>query len=192
MTRQQARRGDHDEHALLQRAADGDEQAVRQLFRSYSAKIYRHVSRVLGPDDSDVEDVVQQVFMAALDGAHHFDGRSAISTWLYGIATRRALDASRARWRRRRWSKLAKFVGAGIAGGTSEPERIVSARSEAEALLARLTPDQRTVFLLHDVEGHTFAEISNVTGIGISTLHGRLKAARTRLDKLVTGGAGEQ
>lgn len=189
MARQQARNGTLDEHALLQRGADGDEQAVRQLFRSYAAKIYRHVARILGPDDSDVEDVVQQVFIAALEGAEQFDGRSAISTWLYGIATRRALDASRARWRRRRWTKLAKFVGMG--SRVSEPERILSARSEAEALLAKLTPEQRTVFLLHDVEGQTFAEISNVTGIGISTLHGRLKAARMRLDKLVTGGSGE-
>jgi RNA polymerase sigma-70 factor (ECF subfamily) len=190
MSREQARNGVVDEHALLRRAADGDEQALRQIFRNYSARIFRHVARILGPDDSDVEDVVQQVFIAALDGADQFDGRSAVSTWLYGIATRRALDASRARWRRRRWTKVAQFVT--FKTSEPEPERVLAARSEAESLLAKLTPEQRTVFLLHEVEGYTFAEISRSTGIGISTLHGRLKAARAKLDKLAQGGAREK
>jgi RNA polymerase sigma-70 factor (ECF subfamily) len=190
MAREPARSGLVDEHALLRNAADGDEQALRQLFRNYAARIYRHVARILGSDDSDIEDVVQQVFIAALEGAGGFDGRSAISTWLYGIATRRALDASRARWRRRRWTKVAQFVTFRTA--EPEPERVLAARSEAELLLAKLTPEQRTVFLLHEVEGYTFAEISRSTGIGISTLHGRLKAARAKLDRLAQGGAREK
>lgn len=190
MAREPARSGLVDEHALLRNAADGDEQALRQLFRNYAARIYRHVARILGSDDSDIEDVVQQVFIAALEGAGGFDGRSAISTWLYGIATRRALDASRARWRRRRWTKVAQFVT--FKTSEPEPERVLAARSEAELLLAKLTPEQRTVFLLHEVEGYTFAEISSSTGIGISTLHGRLKAARAKLDRLAQGGAREK
>jgi RNA polymerase sigma-70 factor (ECF subfamily) len=59
---------------------------------------------------------------------------------------------------------------------------------EARAALAQLTPDQRTVFVLHAVEGYTFKEIQEMTGVGISTLHARLKAARKRLDKLVSEG----
>jgi len=185
MARKQARNGSVDEHALLRRAGDGDEHALRQLFRKYAARIYRHVARILGPDDSDIEDVVQQVFIAALEGVDGFDGRSAVSTWLYGIATRRALDASRSRWRRRRWTKLAQFMV--FKSTENEPERSLAARTEAEALLAKLAPEQRTVFLLHEVEGYTFAEISNSTGIGISTLHGRLTAARAKLNKLIRG-----
>ena len=49
-------------------------------------------------------------------------------------------------------------------------------------MLAELTPEQRTVFVLHQVEGYTFKEISEMTGVGISTLHARLKAARKRID----------
>ena len=190
MAREQARKNSVDDHSLLKRAANGDEYALRQLFRCYAARIYRHAARILGADDSDIEDVVQQVFIAALEGADAFDGRSAVSTWLYGITTRRALDASRARWRRRRWNRVAQFVT--FRTSESEPERSLSARTEAEAMLDKLTPEQRTVFLLHEVEGYTFAEISKSTGIGISTLHGRLKAARAKLDKLVQGEACER
>ena len=61
-------------------------------------------------------------------------------------------------------------------------------RSEAETMLAELPPELRMVFVLHDVEGYTFAEIAGMTGLGISSLHGRLMSARKKLDRMVAGG----
>lgn len=174
-----------DDRALLLRAAEGDERAAREVFRTYSVRLRRHAARILGPEDPDVDDVVQQAFMAALAGAQRFDGRSSLSTWLFGIVTRRALDAARGRWRRQRWAKLAERVGLGSA--FAQPDQSLCAVSEAEAVLGHLSPDQRVVFLMHDVEGYTFAEISGMTGVGISTLHGRLQAARGRIER-VNGG----
>ena len=154
---------------------------MRELFRTHSTRLHRQAARILGGDDPDVEDVVQQAFLAALDGAAKFDGRSSLSTWLFGITTRRALDAARARWRRQRWSRLAESVGLGAA--SLPPDDGYQMRTDAEAMLAKLPPEQRLVFVLHDVEGYTFAEISGMTGIGISSLHGRLMAARKRLER---------
>jgi len=171
-----------DEAELLSRAANGDEACVRRLFRVHSPKLHRQVARILGAADPDVEDVVQQVFLAALDGAARFDGRSTVSTWLFGIATRRALDAARSRWRRQRWSRMAEAVGMGAAAPA--PDRNLGALADADAILSRLSPEQRLVFVLHDVEGHTFAEIAGLTDIGISTLHGRLTSARKRIQQL--------
>jgi RNA polymerase sigma-70 factor (ECF subfamily) len=172
-----------EERELLARAAAGEEAAVRQLYRTHVAKLHRHAARILGANDPDVEDVVQQAFLAALDGASKFDGRSSVQTWLFGIVTRRALDAARSRFRRQRFSRLAELVGFG--GGSAAPaDRSYQAASEAEGLLAQLSPMQRAVFVLHDVEGYTFAEISGLTDVGISTLHGRLLAARKRIDEL--------
>jgi RNA polymerase sigma-70 factor (ECF subfamily) len=145
--------------------------------------LYRHAARILGADDADVEDVVQQAFLAALAGGANFDGRSTVATWLFGITTRRALDAARSRWRRQRWNRVAEGFGWTHLSAPA-PDRGMELRSEAEAMLAGLTPEQRLVFLLHDVEGHTFAEISGVTGIGISSLHARLASARKKLDRL--------
>jgi RNA polymerase sigma-70 factor (ECF subfamily) len=172
-----------DERELLARAAAGEEAAVRHLYRAHAAKLHRHAARILGQHDPDVEDVVQQAFLAALDGASKFDGRSSVQTWLFGIVTRRALDAARSRWRRQRFSRLAELVGFGNATAAA-PERAYLAASEAEQLLEQLSPMQRAVFVLHDVEGYTFAEISGLTDVGISTLHGRLLAARKRIDEL--------
>lgn len=175
-----------EELAMLQAAGAGDDAAVRRLYRTYVDRVHRHVSRVLGPHDPDVEDVVQQVFLAALAGADRFAGRSQLSTWLLGIASRRALDEARSRWRRHRWQKVTESVGLGRP--ESRPDERHAAIDEANAALAELHPDQRTVFILHDVEGHTFAEIREMTGVGISTLHARLKAAKRKLDARVAAG----
>jgi RNA polymerase sigma-70 factor (ECF subfamily) len=176
----------NDDRALLGRAAQGDEAAVRRLYRLHIAKLQRHAARILGSTDPDVEDVVQQAFLAALDGASRFDGRSSVQTWLFGIVTRRALDAARARYRRQRFSRLLESVG--LPSGTHQaPDRAYQAASEVEQTLAVLSPLQRVVFVLHDIEGYTFAEISGLTDVGISTLHGRLLAARKCIDDHVAG-----
>ena len=177
---------DPEDPETLRAAAAGDERAVRVLYRSHVDRVYRHVARVLGPHDPDVEDVVQRVFLAALDGASGFSGRSKVSSWLLGIATRRALDEARSRWRRGRWQRLGERVGLGRAD--ARPDVRHDALDEATALLQKLNPDQRTVFVLKEVEGHTFQEIADMTGVGISTLHARLKAARKRLDAALAEG----
>lgn len=175
-----ARAADLEERNLLAQAASGDDAAVRRLYREHVDRVFRTVARILGANDPDVEDVVQQTFLAALDGADRFDGRSRLSTWIIGIATRRALDQARDRWRRSRWQRVTEWVGLGRAA--ARPDDVHDSRSLAEWALAKLTPDQRTVFVLHEVEGHTLAEVSAMTGTGISTLHARLVAGRKRLD----------
>jgi RNA polymerase sigma-70 factor, ECF subfamily len=152
--------------------------------------VHRHVARILGPSDGDVEDVVQQVFLAALDGAAQFDGRSSVSTWLLGIATRRALDHTRSRWRRSRWQRVGELVGIGRAPARADESH--AARSEAEDALAQLEPNVRLVFVLHEVEGHTLAEIRELTSTPISTLHARLAVARKKLDVIVKGGRDDE
>ena len=166
--------------AQLRAAAAGDDRAVRELYRDHVERVHRCVGRILGPSDPDLEDVVQQTFLAALAGADRFDGRSKVSTWIIGIASRRALDAARARHRRRRWSKIGEWVGLGRPA--SAPDARHDALSQAEVALAGLNPNQRAVFVLKEVEGYTFQEIADMTGTGVSTLHARLKAARRRID----------
>jgi RNA polymerase sigma-70 factor (ECF subfamily) len=194
-TRMRMEQSEPDDREALARAARGDDAAVRLLYRRYVDRVYRHVARMLGPDDGDIEDVVQQVFLAALDGAGRFDGRSSVSTWLLGIASRRALDEARARARRERWSRITERIGVGRPAGRPDVQH--GAAYEAHSALTQIKPEQRHVFVLHDVEGHTLAEIREMTGTGISTLHARLQAARRRLKRiarseLTEGSQGEE
>jgi RNA polymerase sigma-70 factor (ECF subfamily) len=173
-----------EDRALLARAGQGDEVAVRKLYRAHVSKLHRHAARILGPSDPDVEDVVQQAFLAALDGAGNFDGRSSVQTWLFGIVTRRALDAARSRFRRQRFSRMLESVGLSSAPSV-RPDSAYQTATDVERMLAKLSPMQRVVFVLHDIEGYTFAEISGLTDVGISTLHGRLLSARKTIDAAV-------
>ncbi|MEM7607698.1 MAG: RNA polymerase sigma factor [Myxococcota bacterium] len=170
-----------EDHRLLQEAASGDRAATRALYRQHVDAVHRQVARILGASDGDVEDVVQKVFLAVLEGANRFRGQSKVSSWIMGIAVRRALDEARARTRRARWAKVGQFFG------MSQQDAPVHVRGEAEHYLRVLTPEQRAVFLLKEVEGYTFQEISEMSGIGVSTLHARLKAARRRLDTALEG-----
>lgn len=169
------------ERERLLRAADGDDDAMRAIYREHVDAVFRTACRVLGASDGELDDVVQHTFLAAIDGASRFDGRSRLSTWLIGIATRRALDHARARHRRGRWAKLKEWVGLG-AEPEAPPDARLEGKSVADRALAVLSPEQRVVFVLHQVEGHTLQEIADMTDTGISTLHARLGAARKRLD----------
>lgn len=167
---------------VLRRAAAGEHQAALELFRAHGPRVHRTASRILGRDDAEVDDVVQQTFLAAFDGASGFDARSSVPTWLVGIATRRALDAARRGARRNRWAKLGSFLGLPGIAAPPTPDGAHEHRSLVERALAQLTLEQRAVFVLSAVEGHTLEEIRTMTGTGISTLHARLTAARKRLD----------
>ncbi|MEM7789743.1 MAG: hypothetical protein AAF594_18630, partial [Bacteroidota bacterium] len=61
--------GQRDDRGLLQRAASGDERAVREIYVAHAGRVRRTVARVLGAQDPEIDDVVQRVFLAALDGA---------------------------------------------------------------------------------------------------------------------------
>lgn len=174
-----------DARAVLGAAAAGDQAACRRIYRENVDKVYRTVQRILGSSDADVDDVVQQTFLAALEAAKKggFDGRSKLSTFLVGIASRRALDAARERQRRARWSRV-PVIGALLPGRKEHPSDVEDKGFAAWAL-AHLSPEQRQAFVLHEVEGHTLQEIADMTGTGISTLHARIQAARKRLDTLV-------
>jgi RNA polymerase sigma-70 factor (ECF subfamily) len=183
--------GPSDDAALLGRAAAGEHAAAVALFRAHGARVHRTASRILGTTDGDVDDVVQQTFLAAFDPVARFDGRASVGTWLVGIATRRALDVARSRARRARWGRLASFVGLPGLAPPAPPDAPVEQRTIAERALAELTPDQRVVFVLSCVEGYTLQEIADMTSTGISTLHARLGAARKRLDAHLAGRAEE-
>lgn len=174
-----------DARALLAAAAAGDTAAFRRVYRENVDRVHRTVQRILGPSDGDVDDVVQQTFLAALEAARKdgFDGRSKLSTFLLGIASRRALDAARERQRRARWSRI-PVIGALLPAPKAQPSDVED-RGFAAWALGHLSPEQRQAFVLHAVEGHTLQEIADMTGIGVSTLHARVQAARKKLDALL-------
>src|SRR5918999_5108680 len=81
-----------DEHALLAAVLQKDRKAAAEFVSRYADPIYAYVWRRLAPATDLVEDVVQEVFLAALDKLHTFAGESTVLAWLLGIARHKVED----------------------------------------------------------------------------------------------------
>jgi len=155
-----------------------------QFYVTHADFVRRVVARLLGPD-SDVDDVVQEVFLVALRKRESFAGRAQASTWLYAIA-RRVVLAARRRARLRRFFGL-DTVPERAAGPT--PQQVFEHRESSQrlyALLERISDKKRTVFILYEVEGLPGEEIARIVGCPLKTVWTRLHHARRELHKLAS------
>jgi RNA polymerase sigma-70 factor (ECF subfamily) len=149
------------------------------IVRAYSGYIWR-VLRCLGVPEADVDDLCQETFLVVHRKLTSFEGRSALRSWIYGIAFRVVSD-HRGRAHRRHELVTDK-----------PPERAAAAPQEADLervqdwalldrLLCELTDDQRQVFVLYEVEELSMREISEIVKCPMQTAYSRLHAARKRI-----------
>ena len=156
---------------------------LRAAFREHHDFVWRSLAH-LGVMDEWIDDAVQDVFVVAHRRRDAFDGRAPVRHWLYGIARNIALKYRERRARAAtRESALAERPAVGTSG-EAELSR-VEAASFVERFLARLDPDQRAVFVLADIEGHSAAEIAALVGSNVNTVYSRLRLARRRFEQAV-------
>jgi RNA polymerase sigma-70 factor (ECF subfamily) len=164
-----------------------DRDAARELFDRHADKVERAVGSVMGFDD-DVQDVVQDAFVAALDGIAGFRGDDdALGPWVRVIGVRLALK--KLRWRRtRQWF--------GWAGSAHVPRLIGPARTDTQAALVRahavleqLPVGERVAFGLRFIEGLRLEEVAEAIGVSLATTKRRLRDARARFSALAASDA---
>lgn len=150
----------------------------RSFYLEHHAFVWRSARR-LGLSEAAVDDVVQDVFMAAYRQRDAFEGRSSVKTWLYGIT----LNA--VRMHRRREGRHQRRIDAMKSRG---PMPVLRDHAEHQAgldlldrLLQRLDRDQRDAFILVALEGISAAEVARSRGESANTIHSRLRLARKRL-----------
>ncbi|WP_437623633.1 RNA polymerase sigma factor [Sorangium sp. So ce1151] len=143
--------------------------------------------RRLGVREADVLDLAQKVFLTAHIKLAEFEGRSLITTWLFGICQRVASDYRRsARFRREVTTDAAEMD---LYGATSEDlARSAESRQRAqaaEAILNKLPEPQRLVFVLFELEEMSGQDIADVLGISVGTVRSRLRLARETFSREV-------
>lgn len=157
---------------LLARAATCRD-AFAELYRRHYGRIGTYLLRRTG-DRATTEDLLAEVFLAALKGVRRFRWRGiGFDHWLYRVATRAAN-----KWARR--SRLRRFVPLAAAKGV--PARPV--RDEADevtAMLLGLPPRLQAVLSLHYLEGLSVEEVARVVGVRPGTVKSRLSRAREAL-----------
>jgi RNA polymerase sigma-70 factor (ECF subfamily) len=169
---------------LLARAQAGDERALRVIYEQHENQVRSHLHRLLGRD-SEVDDLVQIVFSRAFAALDRFEGKSAISTWLYRITVNTTHNLMRQRFRRDRMQRALRMFDVGRGADRVAPSKL-EARDEAQRILEHLRPDLRQIFVLYHYEGLTLQEISDIVERPISTVGDRLTRARKQLRKLVS------
>jgi RNA polymerase sigma-70 factor (ECF subfamily) len=150
---------------------------LRRLYEEQADFVRRTVIRLGGPR-TDVDDLVQDVFIVALRKGSTFEGRSAPRTWLYGIAIK-VVGAARRRARIRELFGLRSAVMDSVERRTPEDlfERREASRTVYE-VLDRIAEKKRTVFILFELEGLSGEEIALVVGCPLKTVWTRLHHAR--------------
>ncbi|MBK6490111.1 MAG: sigma-70 family RNA polymerase sigma factor [Gemmatimonadetes bacterium] len=166
--------------ALIQRAIDGDERAMRQLWSQHAPHIDAVVRRLAGHEEEAV-DIAQEVWIQIFRALPTYRGDSQFGTWAHRIAVNRTLNALR---RTRRLSKIETDIDEATASVEHGSERAMLAASIEDAT-ARLSPGARTVFVMHDVEGYTHEEIATALGITAGGSKSQLFKARAKLRKLL-------
>ena len=161
---------------------------IAQLVRDHSQDVYRIVARLLGPatPQADLEDLTQQVFIAAHDGRNRFRGEAQVTTWLYGIASRTVLRYLRSWRRQRRMLETLEAMVQVAATGPVSPEQQVGDREMLEqvwACLLKIKPKKRIVYILHEVEGLSIKDIAKALDANEATVWSRLHHARKELDR---------
>jgi RNA polymerase sigma-70 factor (ECF subfamily) len=158
---------------------------VAAVAATYGDYVWVSLQR-LGVRESDVPDVAQEVFVVVHRRLHTFDGRTAMTAWLYGICVRLAIAHRRRAYVRRERTVSSPPEDPAAARASGDPESALASR-EAHAwiqgVLNTLDPERRAVFVMYEIEELSCDEIAATVGIPRGTVHSRLHAARREFRK---------
>lgn len=157
--------------------------SVGEVFREHAAFVWRALRR-LGVQESDVEDVAQEVFVVVHRKLAEFEGRSSLRTWLYGICVRTASD-HRKRARMKHEIVTDEPPEQTTQAGQHEALAMHQARALLDRILDELDDDKRAVFVLYEIEQVTMAEVAQAVGCPLQTAYSRLHAARKQVEESV-------
>ncbi len=172
------------ERILIERVLAGDVESFRELVEQHQRRVFLFVRNMvrLAPD---AEDIVQEVFVAAFRKLNSFDaGRSQFSTWLLTIARNRCLNHLKR-------SSATTMLGSefDVEARTAQPVDAVLSRemhARLDAALDLLPLEQRTAFVLAEIQGLPYAEIALIETVELGTIKSRVSRAKQRLREVLS------
>src|SRR5690348_7298125 len=160
---------------LVLAAQRGSNDAFASLVRLHERRAYA-VARAITATHEDAEDAVQEGFLHAYRALDRFRPEQAFGAWLHRIVANAALDIGR-----RRRVRDADTLSDSVALPFRDPAEQDELRRRLAAGLGELSQRQRSVIVLHDVEGFTHGEIGSMLGIPEGTARSDLHHARAAL-----------
>jgi len=162
---------DGDEAALVAAMRGGRADAGAAFYDRYAGAVHALVFRLMGPD-GELDDVVHDVFVRALESLPKLRDPSALRSWLFGIACRAVMI----RFQKRRRGRWLRFMAPEDVPAPSFVPRteLGEAMRDVYAILDGMDAEERVALVLHRVEGMALDEAARVTGASLSTFRRRL------------------
>ena len=173
---------------------DGETRAFTALADRYHARLLNFIHRMIG-DRERSEDLVQETFVRVHRHLHRYDQNRKFSTWVYTIAGNLAKNELRNRSRnpmvlfqtiKKNWD--ADHRPLEWEDNRYRPDDLFRKRDlkeRVEEAVAQLPEHHRVVFVLRELEGKSYEEISEITGVNLGTVKSRLNRARNRFAELI-------
>jgi RNA polymerase sigma-70 factor (ECF subfamily) len=165
------------ETQLLRLVANGDRQAFQALYVGYHPRLARFLTRLTHRFDV-AEEIINDTLWVVWCKAGEFRGDSQVSTWIMGIAYRRALKTLK---RLQSTAPAPELPLDGPALATEEPQRTDELHEWLDRALLHLPPEQRLVLELAYYLGHSCAEIATIMDCPVNTVKTRMFHARRKL-----------
>ena len=183
-----------DDSALVAEFLGGEKRAFDELVSRYNVRLINFIYRTIGDRDR-AEDLVQETFVRVYRHLHRFDQTKKFSTWVYTIAGNLAKNELRNRSR----NPLVLFTALKSSwdednrpleweDNTYRPDdmyRKRHLRAMVDKAVAQLPEHHRIVFVLRELEGKTYEEISDITGVNLGTVKSRLNRARNNFAQVI-------
>jgi RNA polymerase sigma-70 factor (ECF subfamily) len=171
------------DETLIARIAGGDRLAMQVLFARHHVRVYRFVLRLVH-NQATAEDLISEVFLDIWRQAGRFEGRSAVTTWMLGIARFKALSALR----RRQEDELDEEMAERIEDRADDPETALAKKDQGAVLrqcLTGLSAEHREVIDLVYYHEKSVEEVAEIVGIPAATVKTRMFYARKKLSELL-------
>lgn len=169
-----------DEAGLVVRVQHGDREAFDELARRYARRAFAIAYRILR-QTQDAEDLVQDAFIAALEGIASFDPARPFAPWFFRIVVNRALNAASARSTRERHVTVVHLWNNDVVAVELDPAERSDIRDRFRNALAALPQQQRLIVELSDIDGRSSTEIGEMLDLPRGTVRWHLHQARKNL-----------
>jgi RNA polymerase sigma-70 factor (ECF subfamily) len=170
-------------HKLIEMSRGGDILAMEALYEQFKTSLFSLALRYTY-NYAAAEDVMQDVFVKVFTNLHTLDEDKAFVGWLYRITVNTSLSYLRSHKKLRQKTVSLEDVQGIVAD--DEPSATQKAENKIlEQAIQQLSPNLKSVFLLHDVQGFKHREIAHILGCSVGTSKSQLFKARKKIRKLI-------
>ena len=181
---------DRTEAELIAAVLQGDSASFEPIIEKYSPRVFA-TARRYARRESEVEDIVQEVWMKAFQKLNSFRGEAPFEHWLMRLTVRTCYDFLRSHQRNREksFSELTEpetdWLETFVHRADADPDEAEAARKLVERLLEQLSAPARLIITLLEIEDRSVKEISQLTGWSIPLVKVRAFRARAEMRKLL-------